>query len=47
MVRESLKRSYLEWGFDVVADVVASGPDAVVVVAFEEGFQILIDMIAA
>ena len=32
---------------DVVADVVASGPDAVVVVAFEEGFQILIDMIAA
>jgi len=32
---------------DVVADVVASGPDAVVVVAFDEGFQILIDMIAA
>ncbi len=32
---------------DVVADVVASGPDAVVVVAFDEGFQIVIDMIAA
>ena len=32
---------------DVVADVVASGPDAVVIVAFEEGFQIIIDMIAA
>ena len=32
---------------DVVADVVASNPDAVVVVAFEEGFQIIIDMIAA
>jgi len=32
---------------DVVADVVASGPDAVVVVAFDEGFQIIIDMIAA
>lgn len=32
---------------DVVADVVASGPDAVVIVAFEEGFQIVIDMIAA
>ena len=32
---------------DVVADVVASAPDAVVIVAFEEGFQIIIDMIAA
>ena len=28
MVRESLKRSYLEWGFDVVADV-GSGEEAV------------------
>lgn len=32
---------------DVVADVVASGPDAVVLIAFEEGVQILIDMVAA
>ncbi len=32
---------------DVVGDVVASGPDAVVIIAFEEGFQIIIDMIAA
>lgn len=32
---------------DVVSDVIASGPDAVVIVAFEEGFQIIIDMIAA
>jgi ABC-type branched-subunit amino acid transport system substrate-binding protein len=32
---------------DVVADVVAAGPDAVVLIAFEEGIQILIDMVAA
>ncbi len=28
MVRESLKRSYIEWGFDVVGDV-ASGEEAI------------------
>lgn len=32
---------------DVVGDVVASGPDAIVLISFEEGIQIIIDMIAA